>query len=278
MTWTKQHEKVWQELLKWEKDFFHYHPNDFQLTAQKYIENQLGNMRLDLQEKVFNIMDNLLFHTHALIQNSHFQLDARHRLLTEAQVFNEEIEEISDLKSLPISQLTYIADQQIARQRLFSFAQGGLSGTGSLLLLGMDLPAMFALNLRAIQLIAMTYGYEVNRPYEMMLALKLFYMASLPKNMQKAVWEELEQEVKDEVDPYFYQGREELTDITWFHSTLKQAAKAFMITILRKKMIQGIPLIGIVFGAGMNYQFSRTITEIAHKFYQKRYLLEKKTQ
>jgi hypothetical protein len=275
VTWTKQDEKAWQELLKWEKDFFHHHPNDFQLTTQKYIENELGNLRPDIQEKMFNIIDSLLFHTHAMVQNSHFQLDARHRLLTEARVFNERIEEISDLKQLSITQLTYIADQQIARQRLLSFAQGGLSGTGSLLLLGMDLPAMFALNLRAIQLVAMTYGYEVNRPFEMMLALKLFYTASLPKNMQKDSWQELEQEVKEEINPYFYQGKEELTNITWLHNPLKQAVKAFMITALRKKIIQGIPLISIVLGAGINYQFSRTITEVAHKFYQKRYLEEK---
>ena len=78
--------------------------------------------------------------------------------------------------------------QQIARHRLYSFAQGGLAGTGGTLLLGTDIPAMAVINLRVVQLIAMTYGFEVNTPYEMMSSLRVFHTATLPARLQKEGW------------------------------------------------------------------------------------------
>ena len=95
------------------------------------------------------------------------------------------LEKIEDLKKLDIDQLQYIAEQQIARHRLYSFAQGGLAGTGGTLLLGTDIPAMAVINLRVVQLIAMTYGFEVNTPYEMMSSLKVFHTATLPPAFTK---------------------------------------------------------------------------------------------
>ena len=49
--------------------------------------------------------------------------------------FKKDLQNIEDLRKLDIDQLQYIAMQQIARHRLYSFAQGGLAGTGGTLLL-----------------------------------------------------------------------------------------------------------------------------------------------
>ena len=43
---------------------------------------------------------------------------------------------------------------------------------------------MAVINLRAVQLIAMTYGVEVNTPYEMMTALKVFNASIHPLRFQ----------------------------------------------------------------------------------------------
>jgi hypothetical protein len=56
---------------------------------------------------------------------------------------------------------------------------------------------------------------------------------------------------------------------------IQQIVKMMAILLLRKKLTQGLPIFGMAVGAVMNYQQSRKITEIAHKFYQKRYLNEK---
>lgn len=276
LPWTKRDEAVWADIRAWEDRYFVHEPNDFGVAYEKWIEAGFSKLHAPLKKRVLSTIDTLLFHLHALIQNSQFQLEAKERLINEARLFNEHVESISDLKSLKIDQLRYMAEQQIARQRLLSFAQGGVTGTGGLFLLGIDFPAVITMNLRSVQLIAMNYGYEIGLPSEMMTALKVFHTASLPKRLRHQAWLNLEDDVYDEqYDPYFYEDSEVLVDSLWLEHTLKQVTKAVVIQLLRKKMIQGVPIIGMAFGAGMNYQFSRQVTELAHHFYQKRYLVEK---
>jgi hypothetical protein len=151
-----------------------------------------------------------------------------------------------------------------------------MSGSGGLLLLGSDIPAMTVINVRIVQLIAMSYGVEVNTPFEMMLALKVFNAGAMPKRLQGIAWEELIREVQTAEDDYFYLGIEELTNPTWMEQPLKQLLKALSIAVFRKKLVRGIPFISMAIGAGSNYQMTRNVSEFAQKFYQYRYLLEKK--
>ncbi|WP_347549289.1 EcsC family protein [Pseudalkalibacillus hwajinpoensis] len=275
MAWTEREENRLNAILQWEQEHFAQNATDFERTFQKWYDYQLSQIESPIKDRVYAIIDAALFHMHSFIQNSQSQVDATHRLLTEARLFHSEIEQIQDMKKLSIDQLSYIADQQIARQRLVSLAQGGLSGTGSILLLGIDLPAVLAINLRTVQLIAQTYGYPVNYPTEMMIALKVFHMATLPKGLQEQAWNTIEEELKNEQEhPYFYEGPEEVADAYWLQGPLKQIAKGTVLMMLRKKLIQGLPLFGIAIGAGVNYRFARSVSETAHKFYQKRFLME----
>jgi hypothetical protein len=180
------------------------------------------------------------------------------------------------LKSLTIDQLNYIADQHIARHRLYSFVQGGASGSGGFLLLGSDLPAIAVINVRVVQLIAMSYGYEVNTPFEMMMALKVFNAGMMPTRLQGAAWETLIYETKHTEDYYFYEGSEELTNLAWLEQPFKQLLKAIAISFFRKKLIQGVPLLSMAIGAGANYQLTRKVSGFAQRYYQYRYLLDKR--
>ncbi|OLO40248.1 ABC transporter substrate-binding protein [Alkalihalophilus pseudofirmus] len=276
MTLTKQEQRLILEIEQWEETFFLHEPTDFETMYQKWLNVGLDQIGKDKKSKVLETIDNFLFHLHAMIQNSRFHEDARERILEQAKVFNAEIEEVQDIRTLSIEKLNFMAKQQMAKQRLMSMGQGGVSGMGGILLLGIDLPAMIAINMRAIQLIGLSYGYDVKRPAEMMVAIKIFHVASLPKNLQAGAWDALWEEVQSEdYDEWFYTGNEEVADISWIQQPLRQLIKVMMIMLLRKKLIQGVPLIGMVFGATMNYQFSRQVTEVAQRFYQKRLLIEK---
>jgi hypothetical protein len=140
-----------------------------------------------------------------------------------------------------------------------------------------DVPAVIMLNLRAVQNIANVYGYDVNIPYEMMTSLRVFHAATLPKRMRAAGWSKLINEVQqfDDQFYYLYEKDEELTNETWFEQPLIQILKSMVIILFRKKVIQGLPLVSMAFGAGMNYKLSRQVTEFANHFYQMRYLIEK---
>lgn len=94
----------------------------------------------------------------------------------------------------------------------------------------------------------MTYGVEVNTPFEMMASLKVFHTATLPPRLQLEGWTSLMEELENRDDYYFYEGNEEITDITWIEQPVQQLLKALVITLFRKKMIQGIPLVSMAIG------------------------------
>lgn len=277
MPLTEREKKVLDELKEWELSLSDYVPNDLQLVYDKYLERTFSLLPEELQKQFFSNFDNWLFHLHSLIQGSQLQADAKGRILSAGRVFNPEMESIGEMKNLNLEQIQYIVDQQIARHRLYSFVQGGISGSGGNLVLGADIPAMAVINLRAVQLIAMAYGYEINTPFEMMTALKVFHAAMMPKRMQYSGWNELMEDLKqaDENEFYFYDGKEELTDVTWIEQPINQIMKGIAIMMFRKKKLEGLPIISMGIGASANYQLTRKVTEFAHKYYQMRYFVHR---
>lgn len=275
MEFTTREATIWNDLIVWEESLFKHESNDLSVLYDKWLELTFSLLPTHTKEQFFANLDNWLFYLHTIVQSSQIQMDARERILTTARIFNEEITTVTDLNRLKIDQLNYIANQQIVKHRLYSFTQGGVSGSGGIVLLGGDIPAMTVINTRIVQLIAMVYGYEVNTPVEMMMALKVFHAGTMPKRLQGAAWGVLIEEMKEKEDDYFYIGNEELTNISWLEQPLKQVLKSVAITMFRKKQFQGIPFISMAIGAGTNYQITRKISEFAQKFYQYRYLYEK---
>lgn len=268
-------QKVMNDIKSWEQSLYQYETNDFVLAYERYFERAFSLLPEQTQKDFFSVVDTWLFHLHALIQGSQVQHDAKERVLSAGRVFNEDIHQVEDLKQLSIDQLQYIAQQQIARHRLYSFAQGGLSGTGGPVLLGTDIPAIAVINIRSVQLVAMTYGYEVNNPFEMMTSLKVFHAATLPARLQGQGWKQLMDELQSTNEYYFYEGEEDLTNTLWLEQPLRQILKAVTILLLKNKTVQGIPFISMAIGAGVNYQLTRKVTDFAHKYYRIRYLMEK---
>ena len=194
------------------------------------------------------------------------QMDAKERIILNGRVFDEEITDIQDMKQLSMEQLQYIANQQIVRHRLYSFAQGSMTGRGNCSA-RIRYSFMTVINLRVVQLIAATYGVETNTPYEMMTALKVFNASTLPERLKRQGWEDLKMDLQNSEERYFYEGSEELANIAWIEQLLKQGLKGLAIIML-KKMIQGVPFISMALGAGMNYQLTRKVSDFAHKYYQ----------
>lgn len=267
-------EKRLDEMKRWEEEYFIQEASDIAKSYQIWSErifNQLGDAR---KRKWLSKMDDCLFHLQAWYQDSRSYEDTHRRIIQYARIFDASMTTIDDLHQLPLEQLDYLAEQLMAKQRMIAFGQGGLTGMGGAFLLAVDLPAMALIQLRSLQQLALVYGYDTRRPAEMMYILKLFHVATLPKSYQAAEWDKLFVEMEGQLgDDIFYQGEDSIFQDKWMEQLMKQLAKSFMITMLRKKVIQGMPLIGMAAGAGLNYRFSQQVIEIGQHFYQKRRLL-----
>jgi hypothetical protein len=272
---TNREQKIWSDIEEWEQQLFQYEPNDLEHTYNKWVELGFASLSEKLKAKFFEQLDMSMFHIHSLLNNSQMQADARDRLLASARVFDSSISQIEDIQRLTIDQLHYLASQFVTRHRMYSFVQGGVSGSGGLVAVGSDVPAMAVINIRSVQLISLSYGYDVMTPSNMMIALKVFHAATLPIRLRAEAWGKLLEELHSK-EEYFYIGSEQLTNELWLQEPLNQVMKGLMIQLFRKKEVSGIPLISMTIGAMTNYQLTRRVTTFAEKFYQYRYLHDKK--
>ena len=109
----------------------------------------------------------------------------------------------------------------------------------------------------------------------MMISLKVFQAGTLPNRLQKVALEELNENTSHSVETYFYDGNDEIVDTNWFEQPIKQVMKYMLISMFRKKKIQGLPLISMAIGASSNYALTKRVSEFAHNYYQYRFLKEK---
>lgn len=274
---TAREQKYYDEIKEWEKEISYDHRSDFNRTYDYWLEKSYQRIPASVRKKILHQLDQLLFYGHSIIQNSNWHVESRNRLISTARLLNDSIDSIPELNTLSVDQIRYLAQMQMSKHRLTSLTQGAVTGTGGMLLLGIDLPAQLIINLRAVQMIAMCYGNEVNTPFEMMMSLKVFHASLLPSQAIYEEWKRLEKELFEHSDePYFYSGDEHFsTEQTLKHIT-EQIGKLFLIQLLKRKMIQNIPFLGMVIGARANYQMTKACTNFAQRFYEYRLLCKRK--
>ncbi|OIJ10934.1 hypothetical protein BKP35_12660 [Anaerobacillus arseniciselenatis] len=272
---TGRKKTIWEEIEKWEQSYFIDSEANRYYSLEADFNKSVETWRPDLQIKLLQIVDSIIFHTHTIAQNSTYDKQMTDKVLNLGRVFEANVENISDMKRLTIDQLRYISQQNLAKQRLISLTQGGVSGFGGIFFVALDLPLMLTINMRSIHLTALTYGYDLNKPYELMLALKVFHVATLPKTMQKEGWKQLLLELEAYEDQWLLFDENNIDKSTaWLQQPIKQLAKGMALLLLKKKLIYGLPIFGITVGAASNYFLAKQVSEIAHRFYEKRYLLE----
>ena len=160
--------------------------------------------------------------------------------------------------------------------------QAQVSGLGNMALttvegiglgaLGIGLPdiVMFVgVLLKGIYETALRYGIDYNAVGERYLILKMME-ASLAKGDR---WVE----INAEVDRLIYQGRQEVPDLDDMVEQRRRTADAFAIDMILLKFIQGLPVVGILGGAGNPVYYNKVLHYVRLK-YHKRYLLQLEKQ
>ncbi len=269
-------ERVLNEVFKWEKELRDYVTSDFEKLYDLSLDQSFKNLPQAYQDKFYDVIDQWFLYTYTFLQSTAMQNEAVNRVLQVARTYDETIEKVEDLRHLSIEKLTYLADQQIAKNRLYALTQGGLTGSGGFLFLSSDLPVMVALNLRTVQMVGTSFGYNMHHPAEMLLALKVFHAGMLPKRMQYEAWEKLKKNTEKSYSALL--NEQNLTDQTWLEQPIQQIFKTIAILSLRKKKFQGIPLLSIGIGATVNYRLARNVTSLAKHFYQYRFIHDKRVK
>ncbi|HYE78926.1 MAG TPA: EcsC family protein [bacterium] len=147
-------------------------------------------------------------------------------------------------------------------------------GMGGMALLALDLPSLFAMNLRMIQSTARCYGYDLADPVERHYALQLFEASSGDTARKMALLQEL-QYVRTMIARAALEQAAENSGLAAALMALRKMASRVGWTLSERKLLQIVPLVGAGVGAAFNYQFSRQVQTAAQMGYRKRFLADK---
>jgi hypothetical protein len=260
-----------EKIEKWESELRNGRPNKILHLYSDSIDSALSYIPDMHKQKILHSFDTILFHLHAILFNSTFQRNTAQKLIHHARIHNESIFTLKDMKKLNIDQLQAIADKQIAHYRLLATGQGILASKHTGFLMG-DFLSILIINLRAVQVLASIYGRPADSPSEIMISLKVFCTGCLPYKQRMEAWVEIMGELEKEQQSFFYNGNDEMVPEKMLQTLLTELIKLSFLQFYKGSHT------GAVIGAAGNYHFTRNITEVAHHYYQKSYLLNKREE
>jgi hypothetical protein len=272
---TIEEKNLLRKIEEWKNREWANAANDFNQTYDQWIDEAFSLLPDPIRKKWSDRLDEWFLLLQLAIQERRAFTDRLNKIIDEARMMDPNVETVSDMKKLPISVGNFLADRQIATHRMYTLFQGGLTGSGKNLFLFADIPVLYFLNMRAVLLIAASYGFDPKSPFETVLALRVFLASTLPKRFQSRLWEELLEEVREGNFPYFTDDPEPFGGEKWLNPLISQLWKMAAIRLFRKDRTEQIPVFSLAIGMGWNYAFSKKVTEFARKFYQYRRLMEK---
>lgn len=215
-----------------------------------------------IQEKIGSLLDEL---------GSYIQTGGQY-LSNEKSVFNFiekktgwNIRQFSDLQDVPVEVMKQ-ASLELAKQRKkVATIQGASTGVGGIFTLAIDIPALLTISLKTLQEIAIIHGYDPKDKRERVFILKCLQFSSADVVGKQAILNELSDFNREN------KSREVISQIQGW----REVTVTYTESIGRKKLLQMVPVAGIIFGAYANRSMVSDLSETATMLYQKRRILDR---
>nr|WP_305121027.1 EcsC family protein [Saccharibacillus sp. JS10] len=169
----------------------------------------------------------------------------------------------------PLAVMDEAAMRISAESRNIATAQGATTGVGGVFTLAADIPAVLGLSLKVIQEVGLCYDYDANHKVERVFAVKVLQFASSDIVGKQAILEELN--LKAGEDGKLPPSITAMSKIRGW----SEVVTTYRDSWGWKKLLQAVPVAGIVFGAFANRQTLSDVAEAAHMLYRKRRILER---
>lgn len=173
---------------------------------------------------------------------------------------------IADIKEIPIQDMITISSQLQKERAKFATIQGASTGIGGIFTLVVDIPVILGLALKTLQEIAIVHGYDPNDKQERIFIVKCIQFASSDIVGKEAILKELSM----------------LHDLSTSSEQMISQLKGWQEVYFTyrdhfgwKKLLQAVPIAGIVFGAYANKSMIQDMAEAGTMLYRKRRIMEK---
>ncbi|MFT5142031.1 MAG: hypothetical protein ACI80V_001967 [Rhodothermales bacterium] len=193
-------------------------------------------------------------------------------VLTEARKKGLDVQKIIELRDAPLEVLDVLAKEHTTENALLAAVEGGGTGLGGAMLIAADIPLLFTINLRLIQQIGASYGFDMSGEDNRPLVLSIFNVASSSsKEAKNDAMREASVAGAALARDQEYRGRVGRT----FREQNRHLPREIAKNILGRKIAQAIPIAGAAVGAGINYWFTTETAETAFMLMRALYLERK---
>ncbi|PMC37526.1 hypothetical protein CJ195_12310 [Bacillus sp. UMB0899] len=177
---------------------------------------------------------------------------------------------IQDIASLPLSTMDEVSGNLKTNRGNLATIQGATTGVGGIFTLAIDIPVILGLSLKTLQEIAITYGYDPKNKEERIFIVKCLQFSSADIVGKQAILNELSS---------FYQRKEATkTEMISQLQGWREVVFTYRDQFGWKKLLQMVPIAGILFGAITNRSMINDLSEVGIMLYRKRRILEKLNQ
>ena len=193
-------------------------------------------------------------------------------VIQEAKGVGVDVESIHELREADLEKLDAIAKLHTTENALLAAIEGGGTGLGGAVLIAADIPLLFTINLRLIQQIGASYGFDMSGEDNRPLVLSIFNVAaSSSKEAKNDAMREVSVAGAALARDQEYRGRVSGT----FREQNRHLPREIAKNILGRKIAQAIPIAGAAVGAGINYWFTTETAETAYMLMRALYLERK---
>ncbi len=211
-----------------------------------------------IQEKIGVAIDEL---------GSYVQTGGRYLINEESiyKKFDLSDSHLEDLRLLPLSKMDEVADQLKNSRTKMATVQGATTGIGGIFTLAIDIPLLLGISLKTLQEIALCYGFDPKDKAERIFIVKCLQFTSSDIVGKKAILEELSA---------YDQGIENKRVISQLQGW-REVVMTYRDSFGWKKLLQMVPIAGIIFGAFVNRSSIGDVAEAGMMLYRKRRILER---
>jgi EcsC protein family len=174
---------------------------------------------------------------------------------------------ISDVSSLPLTTMDAVGEELKSTRSKLATVQGATTGFGGIFTLAVDIPVILGLSLKTLQEIAIAYGYDPQDRDERIFIVKCLQFSSADIVGKQAILNELSTFYRRE----HKSNQEMISQLQGWREVVFTYRDQFGW----KKLLQMVPIAGMVFGAITNRSMIHDLAETGMMLYRKRRILER---
>ncbi|WP_299094421.1 EcsC family protein [uncultured Metabacillus sp.] len=174
---------------------------------------------------------------------------------------------LSDVSTLPLAAMDEVSEELKTNRSQLATIQGATTGVGGIFTLAVDIPVLLGLSLKTLQEIAIAYGYDPKDRNERIFIVKCLQFSSADVVGKQAILNEL--------STFYHRDHMTKNEMISQLQGWREVVYTYRDQFGWKKLLQMVPIAGMVFGAITNRSMIHDLAETGMMLYRKRRILDR---